>query len=156
MKPLITCLLFASCLLSLRATSEAPAVSPVDPELTATLLDLDARMFAAFNAADLEAFKPFLAPEVEFYHDKDGVSGYTQTIAALDRLFRQAIRPQRTLLPGTTEVYPIKDYGAVQIGSHRFSVVQNGQESCTVYKFIHTWRLRDGHWQLTRVISVGH
>jgi len=156
MKLLTSCLLFTTCLLALRAAPETPASPPVDPTLTAILTDLDARLFAAFNAADLAAAQPFFAPDLEFYHDKNGVENYAQTIASLDRLFHQAIRPQRTLIPGTMEVYPIKDFGAVQIGSHRFCVVENGQKSCSVYKFIHIWRLRDGHWQLTRVISVGH
>jgi hypothetical protein len=154
------CLFLIAGLLPLSAAPDAPPAlavqPPVDPALYATIKDLDARLFAAFNSADLAAAKAFFAPDVEFYHDKDGLSHYEQTIASLDRLFHQAVRPQRTLIPETLEVYPIKDFGAVQIGSHRFCVVENGQTNCSVFKFIHIWRHRDGQWQLVRIISVDH
>jgi len=160
MKLLTACLLFTASLLSLRAAPETPssatALPPVDPALYATIKDLDARVFAAFNAADLPGLLEYFAPELEFYHDKDGLSHYEQFVASGDRLFHQTVRPQRTLLPETLEVYPIKDFGAVQIGSHRFCVIENGETHCSVYKFVHVWRHRDGKWQIVRVISVGH
>src|SRR4051812_25219951 len=80
--------------------AQAPAVTPkppADPELTQTIKALDAQLFAAFNAADLDRTKQFFAPELEFYHDKDGLSNYAQFVASLDRLFQQTVRPQRTL-----------------------------------------------------------
>jgi hypothetical protein len=132
------------------------AKPPVDPVLYQTIKDLDARLFAAFNAADLPATKEFFAPDLEFYHDKGGLSDYEQFVKSADRLYHQAVRPQRTLLPETLEVYPIKDYGAIQVGEHRFCVVENGKTSCSVYKFVHIWRHRDGQWKITSVVSFGH
>jgi hypothetical protein len=139
--------------------AQAPAVTPkppADPQLYQTIKALDAQLFAAFNAADLAGTKQFFAPELEFYHDKDGLTNYAQFVASLDRLFHQAVRPQRTLIPESLEVYPIKDFGAVEIGLHRFCVVENGQTNCTVFKFIQVWHHHDGKWQVTRSISVGH
>jgi len=136
--------------------SAAATHVPADPELYSIIKDLDARLFAAFNAADLEATKAFFASDLEFYHDKGGVSDHTKFVASLDGLFHQTVRPQRTLLPETLEVYPIKDYGAVQIAQHRFCVVENGQTNCATFKFVHLWRLRDGQWQVTRSISFDH
>lgn len=141
------------------AFAQEPAASPkppADPELYQTIKDLDARLFAAFNAADLAATKAFFAPDLEFYHDKGGLQNYEQFVASLNGLFHQAVRPQRTLIPESLEVYPIKDYGAVQVALHRFCVVENGKTDCAVFKFVHLWRLRDGQWQVTRSISFDH
>lgn len=62
----------------------------------------------------------------------------------------------RTLVEGSLEVYPVKDYGAIQIGSHTFCHMENGQEDCGTFKFVHLWRKENDSWKLTRVISYGH
>ena len=45
-------------------------------------------------------------------------------VAEVSRFFRfvgkPGIAPLRALVPGTLEVYPIANYGAVEIGVHRF------------------------------------
>ena len=139
--------------------SDAPPAAahpPADPALYETIKELDQRLFAAFNAADLEATKSFFAEDLEFYHDKGGFSNYAQFVTSLDSLFHQAVRPQRTLIPESLEVYPIKDYGAIQVATHRFCVVENGRTSCANFKFVHIWRHRDGTWKVTRSISFDH
>jgi len=63
----------------------------------------------------------------------------------------------RELVPGTLEVYPLKGYGAVEIGVHRFH--HPGRESAEPVgeaKFIHLWQNQDGVWKITRVISFDH
>jgi hypothetical protein len=54
-------------------------------------------------------------------------------------------------------VYPIHDFGAVEIGVHRF-YHPNGPKPDTPgeAKFIHIWQLKDGVWKVTRVISIDH
>jgi len=59
------------------------------------------------------------------------------------------------LVPGSLEVYPIKGYGAVEIGIHRFTH-PNDPTSLGEAKFIHLWQLKDGVWRVTRVISFDH
>ena len=46
----------------------------------------------------------------------------------------------RTLVEGTLEVYPIKDYGAIEVGAHRFCHTENGKEECGSFKFVTVWR----------------
>ena len=62
---------------------------------------------------------------------------------------------RRELVKGSIEVYPIPNYGAVQIGLHRFFNNQDppGTPSPTG-KFIHTWKRENGRWRITRVISL--
>ena len=64
---------------------------------------------------------------------------------------------RRDLVPGTLEVYPIKDYGAVEMGTHRFH--HPGQESTEQVgeaKFVTLWQNKDGEWKITRAISYDH
>jgi hypothetical protein len=63
----------------------------------------------------------------------------------------------RELVPGTLEVYPIANYGAVEIGIHRFHHPGAGNENNVgEAKFIHLWQNKDGVWKVTRVISFDH
>ena len=64
---------------------------------------------------------------------------------------------RRELVAGSLEAYPIAGYGAVEIGVHRFYHI--GTEDRDVVgeaKFINLWRLQNGAWQITRVISYDH
>jgi hypothetical protein len=61
---------------------------------------------------------------LEFYHDKGGLMTSKQGI--LDATKRNICgKVTRELVKGSIEVYPIKDYGAVEIGLHKF---HNNQE----------------------------
>jgi hypothetical protein len=48
----------------------------------------------------------------------------------------------RELVKGSIEVYPIKDYGAVEIGLHKFTTIRNQQERPQVSKFIIMWSIK--------------
>lgn len=64
-------------------------------------------------------------------------------------------RVHRELVPGTLEVYPLKEYGAVEIGVHRFTHPGIGQ-SVGQARFVTIWRSQDGVWTMTRVVSFDH
>jgi len=117
---------------------------------------VDSLLFNAFNAHDIEAVNPFFDKGLEFYHDKGGLSGYNETIAGLKHNMDENKDIRRNLEPGSLEVYPIKDYGAVEIGSHRFCHHENGKEICGTFKFVHVWQKKDGAWKITRVVSYDH
>src|SRR5215218_4021683 len=73
---------------------------------------LDSVLFNAFNNRDLEKFKTLFTEDLEFYHDKGGLSGYDHTINFLKTTAQNSNGLKRELVPGSLEVYPIKDYGA--------------------------------------------
>jgi hypothetical protein len=127
-----------------------------DPRLQHTILQLDKQLFDAFNQRDIDTSKALLDKDVEFYHDTGGVADYQQTIANLSRLFANAGDLTRELVPGSTEVYPIKDFGAIQTGQHRFCHTEQGKPDCGVFKFLHVWKQHDGRWTVVRVVSYGH
>ena len=148
-------LLFTALLAAPLAHVFAQAAAAPDP-LFQTIQSLDAKLFDAYNHCDLEKFGSLLADDLEFYHDKSGLSSGRQ---ALVEGVKNNIcgKVTRELVPGTLEVYPIANYGAVEIGVHRFHHPgHENTESVGEAKFIHLWQNKDGVWKITRVISFDH
>ncbi len=124
--------------------------------LFATIQSLDTRLFDAYNNCDLKTFGSLLSDDLEFYHDKTGLMRGRQ--AVVDAVKKNICgKVTRELVPGTLEVYPIANYGAVEIGVHRFHHPgDTGTEGVGEAKFIHLWQETDGTWKVTRVISFDH
>ena len=59
-------------------------------------------------------------------------------------------------MPGSLEVYPLKGYGAVEIGVHCFHHPRNPKDGPGEAKFVTLWQNKDGAWRVTRVISYDH
>lgn len=129
---------------------------PASRALYDTLAQLDSIFFESFNNRDLETQKKMFSTDVEFYHDNGGLIKYDQVIENTKKLFDQNNGLKRTLIPGSLEVYPIKDYGAVAIGMHRFCHLENGKDDCGTFKFVNVWQRQNGTWKLARVISYDH
>jgi hypothetical protein len=136
--------------------TEAVKKGIATPELYNEIFRADSALFAAYNAHNVEKMKPFFSEDMEFYHDLGGLSNYAQNVAAFTNIFTQNTDIRRDLVPGTLEVYPIKNYGAIEIGAHRFCHTENGQMICGTFKFTMVWQQKDGQWKLTRIISYGH
>jgi hypothetical protein len=94
--------------------------------------------------------------DLEFYHDKGGLTGYDHTINFLKGIAQNDNQLKRELVKESLEVYPIPGYGAMQIGQHRFCHPEGGKMECGTFKFVHIWRKKDGQWRITRVVSYGH
>ena len=63
----------------------------------------------------------------------------------------------RVLVPESLEVYPLKGYGAVETGVHRFyHPGRDSTEQVGEARFVQIWQNKDGVWQITRVISYDH
>ena len=127
--------------------------TPPDP-LFRTIQALDTRLFDAYNHCDLTTLGGMVSDDLEFYHDQTGLSvGKEPFLAAIKQNICGKV--QRELLSGTLEVYPLKGYGAVEIGIHRFHHPQN-PENVGDAKFVMLWQNEDGVWRVTRVISYNH
>lgn len=132
------------------------AKAQVTNELFKKIESLDSILFTAFNTCDLQTFSSMLSEDLEFYHDKGGLTDYAHSINVTKENCERKLGLKRTLIPGSMEVYPIGDYGAVQIASHRFCHVENGKEDCGTFKFVHVWRNDNGNWKISRVVSYDH
>ena len=116
----------------------------------------DVRMFEAFNAHDVEKVMATFTDDLEFYHDTGGVTDFPQTKEGFSKLFSGTPDIRRDLVSGSLEVYPIKDYGAIQVGEHRFCHKEKGKDDCGTFKFAMIWRKVGEDWKISRVISYGH
>jgi hypothetical protein len=117
---------------------------------------MDSVLFNAFNSRDMEKFKTLFTTDLEFYHDKGGLTDYNYSIQSFANTIAQNNGLKRELVKGSLEVYPIKDYGAIQIGAHTFCHMENGKEDCGTFKFVHVWKKINNEWKITRVISYDH
>lgn len=129
-----------------------------DASLEATVAALDSAVFDAFNRCkdpvELDRHAGYFAEDVEFYHDTGGVTWTRDAMLANTRTYACG-HFSRELVPGSLRVYPVKDYGAIAQGTHRFCQFASGQ--CEgIADFTMIWRHQDGAWQLTRVLSYGH
>ena len=125
-------------------------------DLDKAITALDTKLFDAYNHCDLVKLGSMVADDLEFYHDKDGLSNYAQTRESLAKLFAGTPDIRRELVKGSLAVYPIKGLGAVEIGEHVFCHKENGKDDCGTFKFVMIWRQEGGSWKISRVISFDH
>ncbi len=143
-------------LLVVRLDAQPRRKAAPDDELFRTISSLDAAVFDAFNRCDLEKFGRFFIDDLEFYHDKDGLTRSRQSLVEAVKT-NICGKVSRELVPGTLEVYPINRYGALEMGVHRFHHPgRDHAEPVGEGKFIHLWQNTDGAWKITRVISYDH
>ena len=137
---------------------EAMQHVPGSPELFAEIAHLDSAMFDAFNAHHLDKLMLFFDSSLEFYHDQGGLSNFARNKQLLGDLFERnkTTGLRRDLVPGSLEVYPIPDHGAIETGLHRFCHEENGKQDCGTFKFLHIWQKKNGEWKVTRVASYDH
>ena len=163
-------------LLLILFTGSIPALAQSgQSKLFETVQALDTQLFEAANHCDYEKLTAMVDANLEFYHDQSGLTLGRQLF--LDSIKKNTCGMMiRELVPGTLQVYPIKGYGAIELGVHRFHHPGHEKEfpaakqlGMTRFldsgaaewpageaKFLHIWQLKDGVWKLTRVVSYGH
>jgi hypothetical protein len=133
---------------------QPPKPITTNDALLRTMESLDSAVFDAYNRCDMEKFGSYFTADVEFYHDKSGLTLGRQSVVESVRKYICG-KVRRELVAGTLEAYPMEGYGAVAMGAHRFCEL--GTQKCEgIAKFIHLWRNKDSVWEMTRVISYDH
>lgn len=157
MNPIRTLLLLVLACLPLRTHASSDDGQAADA-LFDRIATLDAGLFDAFNhcadAARLQEHAQYFSPDVEFYHDNGGVT-WTRD-AMIENTARYACgNYTRELVAGSLKVYPVKDFGAIAQGVHRFCQIDTG--ACEgLADFVVVWKQDGDRWQVTRVLSYGH
>lgn len=130
-------------------------------ELFETIKSLDSAIFSIVYKCDAQKIESFFTEDLEFYHDKGGAT--MSRAAFMETLKRNFCGDhpfylRREPVPGTMEVFPMDNYGAVQTGEHIFYIkgpdgneVLNGKA-----RYVQLWRYENGHWRIARVISFDH
>lgn len=143
------------------ATSGEPSkedAAATSGALFETVARLDAEVFSAFNTCatpgQLQKHAAYFADDVEFYHDKGGVTWNRKDMLANTEKYVCG-NFSRELVPGSLRVYEIKDFGAIAQGVHRFCQFSSG--TCEgAAEFVMVWHQEGDSWVITRVLSYGH
>ena len=129
---------------------------PDDQALYDTIVHLDSLFFHAYNTCDvnLATYSDFYAEDLEFYHDQGGFSNSkAETVESTKK--NVCGKVTRELVKGSIEVYPIKNFGAIEMGLHRF---KNNTQAADVPsepgKFVIIWQNKNNEWKISRVISL--
>lgn len=135
----------------------APGLLP-HKELVAEITDADGKLFKAFDACDVDAYASYLSPDLEFYHDKGGKTGYQDQLDSLRQRCGEGLVLRRELVGDSLVVNACPGVGAVEAGTHRFySKQKDGTEHLdATAKFAEIWSKASGSWKLVRVISYDH
>lgn len=140
------------------ATNHSTGLTAAQDALFVTVSKLDADLFNAFNRCaspdQLQKHASYFAPNVEFYHDTGGVTWSRHDYIAKTRN-NVCGQFRRELIAGSLQVFPVKDYGAIEQGRHKFCWLKSG-ECFGTGQFLILWRHLDNRWVITRVFSYGH
>ena len=151
-------------------TTESRGGPRAGPSQTQELYDeiaaMDAKLFAAvFDTCDIATLATLVTDDFEFFHDKDGLSSTSgaQFVKAIEGTCERQktgedYRSRRELVPGSMKVYPLNNYGAIQVGEHRFYQLLPGEPEklVEVSQFTSVWKKDATGWKLARVLSYDH
>jgi hypothetical protein len=149
-----TALLVLFCtVLSQRSNAQ---FKPDNQALYDSIVHEDSVFFGAYNTCivHLQEYADFYADNLEFYHDKGGVMFSKADVVEATKK-NVCGHTTRTLIPGSLEVYPIANYGAIEIGFHTFTNSQDPPNTPHhAGRFVLIWHHTNGKWLITRVISL--
>ena len=146
--------LFCTCVSAQSRNETAiPKYVVEDMPLYDAIVAMDKTFFDAYNQCDMDTQAAIYAEEIEFFHDKGGLmTSKSDILAATKRNICGKVT--RHLVEGSVEVYPIANYGAVEIGFHQFHNNQEPDAPSIPSKFIIMWHKIEGKWHITKVISL--
>ncbi len=123
-----------------------------------TIQMMDSIFFAAFNSCDTSKSKTLFTKDLEFYHDAGGLTNYDENLKSIRYRCNNKAKVRRELVKGSLEVYPIANYGAIEIGLHKFYYTEPGkvEQLDGTFRFVHIWIHKDNEWKISRVISYDH
>ena len=138
---------------------------PEKQNLLKVISSRDSLFWAAYNNCDVEKMQHFFTDDVEFYHDRGGLTlGLENLITSLRKNLcgNENSKLRREAIEGTVKVFPLQGadvtYGAIISGEHIFYVIETGKaERLDGYgKFADVWILRDNVWKMSRILSYDH
>lgn len=161
-----TCMALGALLLTANLAGAQKAGPVATKELFKEIAEQDRMLFdAVFNTCDVQALSGLVTDDFEMYHDKGGLvstSGaqFVENIRGMCERQKtgEDYRARRELVEGTLEVYPLNNYGAVEVGVHRFYKKTEGQPDklVEIARFTQVWKKEASGWKLARVVSYDH
>jgi ketosteroid isomerase-like protein len=153
LKALFAVAFFFYSLMTAAQVDEIPVYKSINIDLYNDIIKMDSIYFTAYNSCDLKTQSSIYADDIEFFHDKGGL--LTDKNVLLKSLEENICnKVTRTLIEGSVEVHPIKGYGAIQIGYHKFLNKLAPDAESIPSKFIVVWKKEKENWKITKVISL--
>ncbi|MDF2380561.1 DUF4440 domain-containing protein [Nostoc ellipsosporum NOK] len=140
-------------------------LSAQQTDLAKTIFHKDSLFWKAYNACDVEGMLRFISDDIEFYHDKGGVTyGKENFRASFEKNLcgNKDFRLRREAVSGSLHLFPLKShdtiYGAILSGDHFFYINETGKKEFKdgLAKFTHLWVIKDGQWVMKRIYSYDH
>jgi ketosteroid isomerase-like protein len=149
---LLILILFSACSTKKQAGNYL-VYKPQSKELYNEIVRMDSIWEDAYNNCKINVQDQLISDSIEFFHDQGGL---VTSKTRLMNSYKSNIcgKVTRELLKGSIEVYPIKDYGAVEMGYHRFHSIYDTSPNSAYARFVHVWKKENGSWKITRVISL--
>jgi hypothetical protein len=106
-----------------------------------TIQTMDSIFFRAFNTCDTSKSKSLFTKDLECYHDAGGLTNYEQNLNSIRYRCSSKAKVRRELVSGSLEVYPIANYGAIELGVHKFYYTEPGkaEQLDGAFRFVHIW-----------------
>jgi hypothetical protein len=121
----------------------------------------DTAFWKAYNTCDISTIGDYFTADIEFYHDKGGL---TKSRAAMVDSLKKNIcgnpdqRVRREAVAGSVKLYPMAGNRVLLVGDHRFYITEPGRPEYLTgqAKFDDLWEYVDGRWRMSRVFSYEH
>jgi hypothetical protein len=154
-------------LIAALALAQTPAAAPIPDEakLMPIIAERDTALFSTmFDRCDPAALADLVTDDLEFYHDRGGLTA-TRTVFVADyakgceaRKAPDAWRSRRELVPGSMRVFAIPGVGAVEEASHLFYERQGdgpkGWSVAPASRCSGGWRTAIGGWPAPSVSTM--
>jgi hypothetical protein len=128
---------------------------PDDKQLYQEIVSLDSSFFGSYNTCNknLEEYASYFSENIEFYHDNGGLM--TSKPDLIDATKKNICgKVTRELIKGSIEVYPIKNFGAIEMGLHQFHNSSEPDAKPKVGRFTVIWKKENNTYKIVRVISL--
>jgi hypothetical protein len=148
-------------------TAFAPAASAQQgPEnLDKLIREKDSLFWQAYNNCDVPAMKSLFTDDIEFYHDKGGITNGKEALAASlqkNLCSNASYHLRRASIAKTVKVFPMmnggKVYGALISGEHLFYITDGGKPEYLDghARFTQLWIMDSNVWKMSRILSFDH
>ncbi|WJS95309.1 class A beta-lactamase-related serine hydrolase [Flavobacterium johnsoniae] len=142
-------------------------------ELYKIIMSRDSLLFnVGFNTCDISVSESLCSDQLEFYHDKNGLSNkadFVKTMKSGLCASPSTYQSRRELIDESTKIYPLYKngvlYAALQTGIHYFyenktnkgePFLKENEKLVGKARFSHLWVLENNVWKLKRILSYDH
>ena len=136
-----------------------------EEKVSQIIFQKDSLFWESYNRCDTINYNQFFSDDVEFYHDKGGITQGVESMAMSIKknlCSNSDFRIRREAVTGTVKFFPMQNkgaiYGAILSGEHLFYILEKGKEARLDGKarFTHLWLLKDNSWKMSRILSYDH